>query len=219
MIRYKVIIASALFLLISCTVKSIELLDFLKQPQFSQFNAMLSEARDGGTTVWGILVKRFDKYTIFAPTDAAINGFGKIGLLRDPGNDKLFLDFVKSHIIAGSISRSGLRSLSSGIKTLTDNKIYVAEANKTFYVYSISHLPSLERAQVLYSVEVDNGIVHVIDKVLIQPALKARLDKAAKVVKGAYALDSQKQSAGQLILVLKEPMPVDLYLNLSAPRK
>ena len=98
------------------------------------------------------------KQTLFAPTDDAFNIFGQIGVLRGTpmGNE-----LIKYHIIEGtSWQRKQLRNGSrKSAKTLSGKTLNFKDIGK-----------------ILYSIETDNGIIHVIDKVLVPEDIKKKLN-------------------------------------------
>ncbi|MFH0898745.1 MAG: fasciclin domain-containing protein [bacterium] len=178
------LLGMALFFLVFSTVAhSVELIDFMRQTGNLSHLRMLfetarwGEAGVGGASVQDVLLKRINKYTIFAPTDYAFNVFGKVGFLQVKGREVLFSKFVQTHIVEGKIKRDDMKPRTRPYKTVAGNTyIYVDYKQKGFYVYARRDAPADERAQILYSVETDNGIVHVIDKVLIFEQLKSNLD-------------------------------------------
>lgn len=95
------------------------------------------------------------KYTCFAPTDAAFNQFGKIGVLR---GTPLYEEFLKFHILPGLWTRKKIQS------------------NRTAKTMATRQLNLREVGKILYSIETDNGILHIIEKVLIHPDVKKKLD-------------------------------------------
>ena len=92
---------------------------------------------------------------MLAPTDVALNTFGQLGALR---GTPLYEDFFKFHILPGIWQRKRLRS-NRATKTLSEKTLQLKDIGK-----------------ILYSIETDNGIIHVIEKVLLSPDVKKKLD-------------------------------------------
>ena len=131
---------------------------------FNQFSNLLVEAQ---ADTWLSKVNLFgaeDGFTVFAPTDKAFFDFSRIGILRDaPEKRPLLEKFIKFHIVPRKLSRSQLRPKSgSRFDTLAEKKLDVNAIGT-----------------VLYSVEVSNGVIYVVDKVLVNPDLKAFFPEAA----------------------------------------
>lgn len=95
------------------------------------------------------------KVTLLAPTDKALNIFGQLGALRDT---PLIEDFLKFHILEGAWTRKRLRSNRTG-KTLSGKILHTKDIGK-----------------ILYSIETDNGMIHVIEKVVLHPDIKKKLN-------------------------------------------
>lgn len=95
------------------------------------------------------------KITLLAPTDKALNDFGQLGALR---GTPLLEDFLKFHILEGTWSRKRLRS-NRAAKTVGGKALQTKDLGK-----------------ILYSIEVDNGMIHVIEKVVLHPDVKKKLN-------------------------------------------
>lgn len=94
------------------------------------------------------------KVTLFAPTDKALNDFGQIGALR---GTPLLVDFLKQHMIAGRWDRNKLRS------------------RRTAQMMSGKQINIKDIGKIAYTVETDNGIIHVINKVILNAEIKKKL--------------------------------------------
>jgi hypothetical protein len=95
-----------------------------------------------------------EKFTLLAPTNKAFNDFGQIGALR---GTPLYTDFLKFFILPGVWPRKRLR------------------ANRTAKTESGKPINTKDIGKILYSVETDNGIMHVIDTMVIHPDVKKKL--------------------------------------------
>ena len=113
--------------------------------------------------------------TLFAPTDAAFNNL-PAGTLTSLLNDiPTLTDILKHHVVQGSVT-SGMLSNGQVVTTLLGADVTVTiNSNGVF----------IDNAQVTLSdVVADNGIVHVIDAVLLPPS------DCAGIMNGISALDS-----------------------------
>lgn len=94
------------------------------------------------------------KVTLLAPTDKALNAFGQIGALR---GTPLLEQFLKFHMLEGAVTRKRLRS------------------NRTVKTLSGKTLQTKDIGKISYSIETDNGMIHVLEKVVIHPDVKKTL--------------------------------------------
>jgi uncharacterized surface protein with fasciclin (FAS1) repeats len=117
-----------------------------------QFNTLLAAAEAAGLVE---ALKGKGPFTVFAPTDAA---FGALpgGLVEDllrPENLDRLAAILKYHVVSGEISLGGLQ-----IKTLQGGELDIRPGGKTRVD---------ESNVVLADVRATNGIVHIIDRVLL----------------------------------------------------
>ena len=103
-------------------------------------------------------------FTVFAPTDAA---FAKLpagtldALLKDPAKLKQVLLY---HVVAGSVPASAVIKLTSA-KTVEGENVTIKVSGSTVMVNNAT----VVKADVMAS----NGIIHVIDTVLLPPSMTA----------------------------------------------
>ncbi|MCK0108432.1 fasciclin domain-containing protein [Flavobacteriaceae bacterium S0825] len=100
--------------------------------------------------------------TVFAPTDAAFAALpeGTVENLVKPENKATLSDILKYHVTPGNLSTSILTKLP---------KLGQAN-NQDVQIEVIDGKPVIGGANIIASVKAGNGIVHVIDKVLLPPA-------------------------------------------------
>ena len=129
---------------------------------YALFDELLLDTKLGKNNLIGA---NNGKYTVFLPTDDAMVRFGKLGLLRTPEAVKkgLLAKFVHYHIVPDAVSR---RALKEGPKR------YLSTLSKR-------NLWRQNIPKPIYTVEVVNGIIYVLDKVLINPELKDILHVSA----------------------------------------
>ncbi len=100
--------------------------------------------------------------TVFAPTDAAFAALpeGTVENLVKPENKATLADILKYHVTPGNLSTKILTKLPK-----------LGQANNQYVkVEVIDGKPVIGGANIIASVKAGNGIVHVIDKVLLPPA-------------------------------------------------
>ena len=99
--------------------------------------------------------------TVFAPTDAAFAALpeGTVENLVKPENKATLADILKYHVTPGNLSTSILTKLPK-----------LGQANNQYVkVEVVDGKPVIGGANIIASVKAGNGIVHVIDKVLLPP--------------------------------------------------
>lgn len=100
--------------------------------------------------------------TVFAPTDEAFAALpeGTIDNLLKPENKNTLADILKYHVTPGNLSTTILTKLP---------KLGQAN-NQSVQVEVVDGKPVIGGANIIASVPAGNGIVHVIDKVLLPPS-------------------------------------------------
>jgi transforming growth factor-beta-induced protein len=127
-------------------------------PQFSILvsllvKAGLAETLGGGT------------FTVFAPTNAAFDKLSKETLDSLSNNPDKLREVLTYHVIDGNVAIS-TAATSSDLKTLTTNKLPLQVRNEGG-TYKIG-----EASVIKADIAASNGVIHVIDSVLIPPDLK-----------------------------------------------
>lgn len=128
------------------------IVDFLAgSPQFSTLVTAVTEAGLVDTLSTG-------EYTVFAPTNAAFAAL-PAGTLEAVLADKALLtDILTYHVVAGSVDASTAKTLTSA--TMANGKtVSIRTEGKKLFVN--------DSRVVLYDVMTTNGLVHVIDAVLL----------------------------------------------------
>ena len=100
--------------------------------------------------------------TVFAPTDEAFAALpeGTVENLVKPENKGTLADILKYHVTPGNLSTTILTKLPQ-----------LGQANNQYVkVEVVDGKPVIGGANIIASVKAGNGIVHVIDKVLLPPA-------------------------------------------------
>jgi uncharacterized surface protein with fasciclin (FAS1) repeats len=99
--------------------------------------------------------------TVFAPTDAAFAALpeGTVESLVKPENKATLANILKYHVTPGNLSTNILTKLPK-----------LGQANNQYVqVEVVDGKPVIGGANIIASVKAGNGIVHVIDKVLLPP--------------------------------------------------
>ena len=99
--------------------------------------------------------------TVFAPTDSAFDALpeGTVENLVKPENKATLANILKYHVTPGNLSTTILTKLPK-----------LGQANNQYVqVEVIDGKPVIGGANIIASVKAGNGIVHVIDKVLLPP--------------------------------------------------
>lgn len=105
-------------------------------------------------------------YTVFAPTDEAFNQLpdGALDFLLQPENQDLLAEVLTYHVVSGSVmsgdlSTGGVDTLNGGIAVgVSDNGVVINNASV-----------------VTADIEASNGVIHVINRVLIPEDLQQQL--------------------------------------------
>ncbi len=100
--------------------------------------------------------------TVFAPTDAAFNALpeGTVENLVKPENKAALANILKYHVTPGNLNENILTKLKK-----------LGQANNQYVQIEIKDgKPVIGGANIIASVKAGNGIVHVIDKVLLPPS-------------------------------------------------
>ncbi|MEO8037069.1 MAG: fasciclin domain-containing protein [Acidobacteriota bacterium] len=103
-------------------------------------------------------------YTVFAPTDAAFAKLpaGTVEMLMRPENHDKLRMLLQYHVVPGRVDASHLMSMST-VKTVSGQNLSVMNMNGSVMVGSANVIKS--------DVMASNGVVHVIDTVLMPPGM------------------------------------------------
>ncbi len=148
-----------------------------------QFNTLLAAAKAAGLV--GALQGK-GPLTVFAPTDAA---FAKLpagtveGLLKDP---KALSNILLYHVLAGEVKASAVKDGLS-VKTLQGSPV-------TFTI--MDGKPMINGANIVATdIMASNGVIHVIDSVILPPAGNAAAPAAAAPAEHPNGISAPKDGA------------------------
>lgn len=129
-------------------------------------------------------------FTVFAPTDEAFGKLpeGTIASLLKPENKQKLVDILKYHVVSGRVYSEDAVAAKTA-KTLLGSPIGISVTDKGAMIN--------QSKLVATDIDASNGVIHVIDSVLMPPAkganAKAVLEDA--VAKGAALFNSGHHSA------------------------
>jgi uncharacterized surface protein with fasciclin (FAS1) repeats len=103
-------------------------------------------------------------YTVFAPTDAAFKALptGTVDNLLKPENKQKLVQLLGYHVVPGRVTSSQLKS--GNVKTVEGQSVKVAVNTSGVTVGGASVVQA--------DIPASNGIVHVVDKVILPPNFK-----------------------------------------------
>ena len=138
-------------------------------------------------------------FTVFAPTDKAFMRLpkGTLNSLLKPENKDQLAQILKYHVVAGKVNGGTAVTLKEA-KTLNGEKLKIQFKNAALYINK-SRITATD-------VAASNGVIHVIDNVLIPKNLKS--SKPAKPAKPAVA---GKDAVSEKILTDAIDVGVDLF--------
>jgi transforming growth factor-beta-induced protein len=128
-------------------------------------------------------------FTVFAPTDEAFAALpaGTVeGLLKDP---KALAEILKYHVVAGKVMAADAAKLTEA-KTLQGAPIAISVKDGKVMINDAEVISA--------DVLAKNGVIHVINKVILPPAEGAMMDEKKDIVDTAVAAGSFKTLAAAL---------------------
>lgn len=103
-------------------------------------------------------------FTVFAPTDAAFNALpkGTVDNLLKPANKAKLTKILTYHVISGKIMSASLKT--GNVPTVEKSSVKVTVKGKKVMVDGANVTKA--------DIQASNGVIHVIDKVLMPPDVK-----------------------------------------------
>jgi transforming growth factor-beta-induced protein len=120
-------------------------------------------------------------FTVFAPTDDAFAALpaGTVDELLKPENKQKLTDILLYHVVSGSVMAADVTALTSAATVLgKDVTITVKDGN----VYLNDNIQVI-----ITDIETSNGVIHVIDAVLLPPSDDAAMEEKNTIVDIAVA--------------------------------
>ena len=141
-----------------------------------QFSTLVAAVKAAGLPP---ALKGSKKLTVFAPTNAAFAKLpkGTVEMLLKPENKATLVKILTYHIVAGRVSGKKVMSMHSGanVKTLQGEKLAIRMMGKTVM---LDPFVSGKAKVTKTDIRADNGVIHVIDTVLIPPSVAKAMMKA-----------------------------------------
>jgi uncharacterized surface protein with fasciclin (FAS1) repeats len=154
----KIIKAVTASLLLSASAMSASAANIVEVAQGAgQFKTLLAAATAAGLAP---TLAGKGPYTVFAPTDAAFAKLpkGTVATLLKPENKRKLAKILKYHVVAGEIEAADIKPGRSRVKTVSGQSITVKKHGGV----------RVNNARVVSAdVQASNGVIHVIDKVLL----------------------------------------------------
>ncbi|MBD2257018.1 fasciclin domain-containing protein [Pseudanabaena sp. FACHB-2040] len=106
-------------------------------------------------------------FTVFAPTDAAFEALpeGALEALLMPENQALLAQILTYHVVPGTVTSGDL--VEGDVATVEGSDVTVSLGDSVMVNDATVVMPDIEAS---------NGVIHVIDKVIIPPSLLSELD-------------------------------------------
>lgn len=101
-------------------------------------------------------------FTVFAPTDEAFEALpeGTVAMLLKPENKAKLVEILKYHVVSGKVMAADVVKLKSA-DTLADKKVKIMVEDDTVMINKSTVVKA--------DIKCDNGVIHVIDAVLMPP--------------------------------------------------
>lgn len=143
-------------------------------------------------------------FTVFAPTDEAFAKLpaGTLDDLLKPENQQQLIDILTYHVVPGKVMAADVVSLSEAETALGEKVAIKTDMDKVY----------INDAQVILTdIEASNGVIHVIDSVIL-PGQTAALDIVdTAVADGRFTTLAAALEAGGLIETLKGEGPFTVF--------
>ena len=151
----KWIAAAALLTVSSLSVNAANIVETAKGA--GQFNTLIAAAKAAGLAP---TLSGKGPFTVFAPTDAAFAKLpkGTVESLLKPENKKKLASILTYHVVAGEINSSDIKPGRTHVKTVNGKSLAVRKHGGI----------SVNGARIVSAdVKASNGVIHVINKVLL----------------------------------------------------
>ena len=186
----------------AATATSARAADIVETAQSTgQFNTLLAAAKAAGVAP---MLMNDKNLTVFAPTDAAFDKLpaGTVDMLLLPENKATLKKILAYHVLTMKVPAKKALAMPSGtnVKTAEGEKFIIRKMNgKLMIDPGVGMKATVTKPNVM----ADNGIVHVIDTVLIPPSVQRMMDYKAKMMMQTDTVVTED------ITITEEPMPDD----------
>ncbi len=160
------------------------------------FNTLLAAAKAAGVAP---MLMNDKNLTVFAPTDAAFDKLpaGTVQMLLKPENKDTLKKILAYHVLTMKVPAKAAMKLPSGtnIKTAEGEKFILRKMNGKLM---IDPGVGAKATVIKPNVMADNGIVHVIDTVLLPPSVQRAMDYKAKMMMKGDMATNDKMDDGKM---------------------
>ena len=158
------------------------------------FKTLLAAATEAGVAP---MLMNDKNLTVFAPTDAAFDKLpaGTVEMLLKPENKATLKKILAYHVLTMKVPAKKAMALPSGtnIKTAEGEKFILRKMDGKLM---IDPGVGAKATVIKPNVMADNGIVHVIDTVLIPPSVQRMMDQKAKMMDNGNMDTNDKMDEG-----------------------
>ncbi|MCG7549550.1 fasciclin domain-containing protein [Pseudoalteromonas sp. Of7M-16] len=147
------------------------------------------------------------KFTVFAPTDDAFSALGQATLDALGADTEMLKDILLYHVVSG---QSVMSDAAAAIASSQDNMVTMANTDMAALSTVDSKLFIDDAVIRTANVKADNGVIHVLDKVIMPPAEKATSNKTIAQVA------SETDDLSTLVTALTAANLVDILSDTSA---
>lgn len=110
-------------------------------------------------------------FTVFAPTNDAFAALGEDTIAKVLADKELLTSILTYHVVAGKVMAADVVGLTSAT-TVEGSDISISVKDGSVYLNDTVKV-------VMTDIEASNGVIHVIDGVLLPPAVQAMMDESA----------------------------------------
>jgi len=132
------------------------------------FNTLVAAVKAAGLVE---TLKGPGPYTVFAPTDEAFAALpaGTVESLLKPENKDQLVKILTYHVVSGKIMAGDIAAKQVSVRTVEGGALYAdgVSAQGVTVAPMRTNNAALQSNVVSANIETDNGVIHVIDKVLI----------------------------------------------------
>ena len=139
-------------------------------------------------------LKSAGPFTVFAPTDAAFAKLppGTVETLLKPENKAKLADILTYHVVSGKV-------MASTVVTMNGKKVATVNGAEVTIKVDVSGGVMVDGAKVVTTdIDCTNGVIHVIDSVILpaeKKVVKASTPEASAAAKAAYEANKAKRDA------------------------
>jgi uncharacterized surface protein with fasciclin (FAS1) repeats len=150
-----------------------------------QFNTLVAALQAAGLTE---TLKGAGPFTVFAPTDEAFKKLpaGTLDALLKPENKQQLVDVLTYHVVAGKVMSRDVKGKTATPTSIEGDALAIDGTKKGVMVDNAAVTAADVRAS--------NGVIHVIDTVLLPKSLTASAPPAAEPAAGPAATPTDPQA-------------------------